>query len=145
MARSPLILLAAGLVLASTAYAADNEKDCIDKPATVQKARKQRPAVRAVRVAASAPVPAPVVTVVVPPAAPPVIGNCVNLASSHSGTLGMAWTDWQCVTMQKARVLQSLGKRDAAVALLCSDPQMRDALSSAGTECDVNSASNGVQ
>ena len=55
--------------------------------------------------------------------------------TGHSGGIAAPWTDWQCVTMQKARLLLSLGKVDATVALLCADPQMRAALTSTGSVC----------
>ena len=127
------------MLAAFTAHAAEPQKDCPDKPATVQ---KKRPAHRApARVVQPARVhvvaPVPTVTVLMPPAPQAVApaGTCVNVTSGRSDSLSMAWTDWQCVTMQKARLLQSLGKADAAVALLCSDPQMREALSGSGTAC----------
>jgi len=135
---SPSLAAIACALAAFAAHAADIEKDCPDKPVPVQKKRPVHRAVtQPVRLVQPVQVVAPVPTVVVVPA-PPVAapaGNCVNITSGRTDSASGAWTDWQCVTMQKARLLQSLGKGDAAVALLCGEPQMREALIASGTAC----------
>jgi hypothetical protein len=136
---SPFLAVIACALGPFAAHAADVGKDCPDKPAPVLRKRPVH-RVPTVPVRLVQPVqvvaPVPAIAVVVPPApvAPP-SGNCVNLAAGRADGAAMAWTDWQCVTQQKARLLQSLGKGDAAVALLCGEPQMREALIASGTAC----------
>ena len=50
-------------------------------------------------------------------------------------TIGTTWTDTNCQRLKNSRHLASLGFSRAAVALVCVDEDVRDAMASAGTPC----------
>jgi len=50
-------------------------------------------------------------------------------------SIGNSWTDDNCVMLKNSTMLWNMGKYDAAVALMCSNEKVRDALEMSGTEC----------
>jgi outer membrane protein OmpA-like peptidoglycan-associated protein len=50
-------------------------------------------------------------------------------------SLGSTWQDRQCMRIKNARQLDALGYRRAAIALLCQDDEVFDAMERAGTPC----------
>ncbi len=76
-------------------------------------------------------------------AAPLSSSNDTCMGSSSGGAQGVSfgvsfgstWTDGNCVMLKNATMLWNMGKQDAAVALLCTNEQMRQALEVSGTAC----------
>jgi hypothetical protein len=62
--------------------------------------------------------------------------SCMSAARSGDAV----WTDWHCVQLKKSELLWKLGERDAAISLLCSDKDMREALQRTGSACGKASA-----
>lgn len=50
-------------------------------------------------------------------------------------SFGNTWTDDNCVMLKNSTMLWNMNKPDAAIALLCTNPQIRKALEVSGTEC----------
>lgn len=50
-------------------------------------------------------------------------------------SLATTWPDRQCRRIRNARALEDFGFRRAAIALLCQDDEVRDAMDRAGTPC----------
>jgi len=50
-------------------------------------------------------------------------------------SFGSTWTDDNCVMLKNSTMLWNIGKPEAAIALLCGNPQIRKALEASGTEC----------
>jgi outer membrane protein OmpA-like peptidoglycan-associated protein len=50
-------------------------------------------------------------------------------------SIATTWPDRQCRRVRNARALEDLGYRRAAIALLCQDEDVRDAMERAGTPC----------
>jgi outer membrane protein OmpA-like peptidoglycan-associated protein len=50
-------------------------------------------------------------------------------------SFGSTWQDRQCMRIKNARQLDALGYRRAAIALLCQDDEVFDAMERAGTPC----------
>jgi outer membrane protein OmpA-like peptidoglycan-associated protein len=50
-------------------------------------------------------------------------------------SFGTTWQDRQCMRIKNARQLDALGFRRAAIALLCQDDEVFDAMERAGTPC----------
>ena len=77
--------------------------------------------------------------------APLVSGEDTCMGSSSIGgqavgfglTLGTTWTDTNCQRLKNSRQLASLGFSRAAVALVCADEAVQDAMQAAGTPCPV--------
>jgi len=139
------------LVLASLAAPAgwangfDARCDC-DTTVPSEQKPKPRPKPRVARKAAPAVRKVPVVVneINVQPARPPEVnvmlsqGNDSCVSSPVAGaslSSGSVWTDWNCVTLKKSAALASIGERNAALALLCENKDMHQALERAGTSC----------
>jgi len=54
---------------------------------------------------------------------------------TFGASFGHQWTDDNCVMLKNATLLWNMGKQDAAVALLCGNEKMREALEMSGTAC----------
>jgi len=54
---------------------------------------------------------------------------------TFGASFGHQWTDDNCVMLKNATLLWNMGKQDAAVALLCGNEKMREALEMSGTTC----------
>ena len=52
-------------------------------------------------------------------------------------TLGTTWTDTNCQRLKNSRQLASLGFSRAAVALVCADEDVQNAMQAAGTPCPM--------
>jgi hypothetical protein len=127
--------------IANTAAPDCNCKE-VSEPKVVKKVRPRR-----VRAIAPAPAPKPLVPL---PNVSPVATASVQLANGNDHCVGAApgaslgsgqvWMDRNCVLMRKSAMLTSLGKPEAALALLCRDVEMRHALESSGTPCPGPSA-----
>jgi hypothetical protein len=50
-------------------------------------------------------------------------------------SIGTTWQDHNCRRLKNSRELAAMGFERAAVALLCVDDDVRDAMSTAGTPC----------
>jgi hypothetical protein len=50
-------------------------------------------------------------------------------------SFGNTWNDDNCVMLKNSTMLWNIGKQDAAVALLCTNEKVREALELSGTEC----------
>jgi hypothetical protein len=50
-------------------------------------------------------------------------------------SVGKTFTDDNCVMLKNSTMLWNMGKADAAIALLCTNPQIRKAMEQSGTEC----------
>jgi hypothetical protein len=50
-------------------------------------------------------------------------------------SIGTTWTDSNCQRLKNSRQLASLGYQRAAVALVCIDDSVREAMTAAGTPC----------
>jgi hypothetical protein len=50
-------------------------------------------------------------------------------------TVGTTWRDRNCQRLKNSRELSAMGFNRAAVALLCVDDDVRDAMTTAGTPC----------
>jgi len=67
---------------------------------------------------------------------PCTIGASGGLGVSGFGiTGGATWADRACERRQNAALLYNIGKHAAAVALLCQDPHVRDAMYATGEAC----------
>jgi hypothetical protein len=124
---------------AASAPASRPAVDC-DRPKTApQKARHVRRASPHVDPApASCPVRSYEMTVTRQPAAVvpamPVNGGDTCMGGPIDGR---ALRDDHCERLRSAALLWNFGQRDAALAMLCQDPQMRAALDRSGTACGV--------
>src|SRR6185503_5268130 len=89
-------------------------------------------------------------------AAPTIATEDTCMGSSSLGAQGMAfglsvgttWRDQNCQRLKNSRELAAMGYERAAVALLCVDGDVRDAMDTAGTPCPgagAASASNDEQ
>ena len=76
-------------------------------------------------------------------AAPVIATEDTCMGSSSVGAQGMAfglsvgttWRDDNCQRLKNSRELNAMGFNRAAVALLCVDGDVRDAMNTAGTPC----------
>ena len=76
-------------------------------------------------------------------AAPLAASNGTCMGSSSGGAQGAGfgfsiastWSDQGCDRRYNAQMLNQLGARDAAIALMCQDETVRAAMASAGTPC----------
>jgi len=50
-------------------------------------------------------------------------------------SVGHTWTDENCVMLKNTMMLWNMGRQEAAVALMCGNDKVREALELAGTEC----------
>ena len=50
-------------------------------------------------------------------------------------SIGNTWHDDNCVMLKNSTMLWNMGKYDAAVALMCTNPKVREALEASGTDC----------
>jgi hypothetical protein len=55
-------------------------------------------------------------------------------------SIGTTWRDQNCQRLKNSRELAAMGFDRAAVALLCVDDDVRDAMNTAGTPCPGASA-----
>lgn len=75
---------------------------------------------------------------------PPLVSSNDTCMGSSSGSvnapgigigLGTTWTDGNCKMLKNAREMWNMGMRAAALALMCKDPDNREALEVTGFEC----------
>lgn len=52
-------------------------------------------------------------------------------------SLGSTWTDSNCKLLKNAREMWNMGLHKAAFAMMCKDPDNRDALESSGLKCPM--------
>jgi hypothetical protein len=125
--------------IANTAAPDCNCKEA-SEPKVVKKVRPRR--VRAITPPVTPLVPLPNVNPVATASIQVANGSdhCVGAAPGASLGSGQVWMDRNCVLLRKSAMLTSLGKPEAALALLCSDSEMRHALASSGTPCQGASA-----
>lgn len=81
-------------------------------------------------------------------AAPLVAAEDTCMGSSSAGgqavgfglSVGSTWKDGDCVRRKDARELHNMGQKGAALALLCQNDQVANAMATAGTPCPRSSA-----
>jgi hypothetical protein len=69
---------------------------------------------------------------------PPLCGAGFSAGGSNingTGALGFSWETESCRKDRLAARLAALGRQDAGLALLCTMPEVRDALAATGTPC----------
>ena len=149
MKRISMAMLAlAPLLAVSSASAAGSTPDCDCNTASVSKQKpKPKPKVRRAappKSVAAKSVPVVINEIQVQPAQPAInvtqtsgSDSCVSSAAAGTpGALtGHTWVDHNCVMLKNSAVLWSIGKEDAALALLCGNREVREALESTGTSC----------
>ena len=86
-------------------------------------------------------------------AAPLVAADDTCMGSSSAGgqgvgfglSFGSTWQDGDCVRRKDSRELFNMGERGAAIALMCQNPKIAQAMAAAGRSCPVDVAAEPVR